>query len=78
MLYGEIRSTVPLRYKYRLVEEGHHFSNEDGVYYRNSKVYRIKIDKETNKEISKELILDNHSKVMYDYSLIPKDEIKVN
>ena len=24
----------------------------------------------------KELILDNHSEVMYDYDLIPKDEIR--
>lgn len=75
MLYGEIRSTVPLDFRYKLVEEGHHFSNEDGIYYRNSKVYRIKTDKETKEEISKELILNNHSKVMYDYSLIPKEEI---
>ena len=49
---------------------------EDGIFYRISKVYRIKYDKETNKEIKKELILNNHSRVMYDYSLIPKDEIK--
>ena len=76
MLYGEIRSTVPLDYKYKLVEEGHHFAMEDGVFYRNSKVYRIKIDKETGKEIKKELVLNNHSRVMYDYSLIPKDQIK--
>ncbi len=76
MLYGEIRSTVPINYKYKLVEEGHHYAMENGIYYRNSKVYRIKTDKETGKEIKKELILDNHSRVMYDYSLIPKDEIK--
>ena len=49
---------------------------ENGIYYRKSKVYRIKTDKETGKEIKKELILNNHSRVMYDYSLIPKDEIK--
>ena len=76
MIYGEIRSTVPIDYKYKLVEEGHHFAMEDGIFYRISKVYRIKYDKETNKEIKKELILNNHSRVMYDYSLIPKDEIK--
>ena len=76
MVYGEIRSTVPINYKYKLVEEGHHYAMEDGIYYRNSKVYRIKTDKETGKEIKKELILNNHSRVMYDYSLIPKDEIK--
>ena len=75
MLYGEIRSTVPIKYKYKLVEEGHHFKMEDGIFYRNSKVYKIKMDKETGEEIEKELILENHSRVMYDYSLIPKDEI---
>ena len=39
-------------------------------------VYKITIDKETNQEINKELILDNHSEVLYDYNLIPKDQIK--
>ena len=33
--------------------------------------------RENNEEIRKELILNNHSKVMYDYNLIPKEEIRV-
>lgn len=79
MLYGEIRSIVPLERRYKIVEEDNYYSKEfDGKYYRNSKVYRIIIDKKTKKEIKKELILDNHSKVMYDYSLIPKEEIRVS
>ena len=78
MLYGEIRSTVPLNEKYKIVEEDNHYAqDEDGVFYRNSKVYRIITDKETKEEIKKELILNNHSKVMYDYDLIPKEEIRV-
>lgn len=78
MLYGELRSTAPLKEKYKLVEEGHHFAkDEDGIFYRNSKVYRIITNKETGEEIKKELILDNHSKVMYDYDLIPKEEIRM-
>lgn len=76
MLYGELRGTKPINYKYRLVEEDHHFAMEDGIFYRISKVYRIKTDKETGKDIKKELILDNHSRVMYDYDLIPKDQIR--
>ena len=76
-LYGEIRGMVPLKEKYKIIEEDNHYAkDEKGVFYRNSKVYRIIIDKETNKEIKKELILDNHSKVMYDYSLIPENEIR--
>lgn len=78
MIYGEIRGTKPISYKYRLVEEDSHFAMEDGIFYRNSKVYRIKTDKETGKDIKKELILDNHSRVMYDYDLIPKDQIREN
>lgn len=79
MLYGEIRSTVTLKEKYKIVEEDNHYAkDEDGIFYRNSKVYRIITNKETNEQIKKELILDNHSKVMYDYELIPKEEIRSN
>ena len=77
-LYGEIRSIVPLKEKYKIVEEDDHYAkDEDGIFYRNSKVYRIIIDKKTNQERKKEVILDNHSQVMYDYNLIPKEEIRV-
>lgn len=77
-LYGEIRSTTPLKEKYKIIEEDNHYAkDEDGIFYRNSKVYRIIIDKKTKQEIKKELILNNHSQVMYDYDLIPKEEIRV-
>lgn len=76
MIYGEIRGTKPIDYKYKLVEEDSHYAMEDGIFYRNSKVYRIKTDLKTKKVIKKELILDNHSRVMYDYDLIPKDQIR--
>ena len=75
-LCGELRSEKEYPYRYKLVEENHHFSLEDGKYYRISQVYRIAIDRKTNEEIRKELILDNHSEVMYDYDLIPKDQVR--
>lgn len=79
MLYGEIRSIEPLKEKYKIVEEDNHYAkDEDGIFYRNSKVYRIITDKETKQEIKKELVLDNHSRVMYDYDLIPKEEVRMN
>lgn len=79
MLYGEIRSTIPLKEKYKIVEEDSYYAKEkDGLFYRNSKVYRIITDRESKRNIKKELILDNHSKVMYDYKLIPKEEIRMN
>ncbi len=75
-LCGELRSERPFPYRYRLSEEDHHYSREGDLYYRNSKVFRTVIDKETGSEIRKELVLNNHSKVMYDYSFIPKEEIR--
>ncbi len=75
-LCGELRSEREFPYRYKLIEENHHFKKENDKYYRISQVYRIVIDRKTNEEVRKELILDNHSEVMYDYSLIPKDEIR--
>lgn len=76
-LYGEIRSNVELKEKYKIVEEDNYYAKDiDGKFYRNSKVYRIIMDKETHEEKKKELILNNHSQVMYDYDLIPKEQIR--
>ncbi len=76
ILCGELRSEKEFPYRYKLTEENHHFRKENDKYYRVSQVYKITIDKKTNEEIKKELILDNHSEVMYDYSLIPESEIR--
>ncbi len=75
-LCGELRTTKAYPYYYKLVEENHHFKKEGNDFYRNSQVYRLVIDRETDKEVIKELILDNHSKVMYDHSLIPTTQIR--
>lgn len=75
-LCGELRSEKPFPYRYKLVEEDHHFQKEGNDFYRVSKVFRLVIDRETNKEIDRELLLDNHSLVLYDSSLIPKNEIR--
>ena len=72
---GELRSERAIPYRYKLVEENHHFQKEGDKYFRISQVYRIVIDRNTNEEVRKELILDNHSEVLYDYNLIPKEEI---
>lgn len=76
ILCGELRSEKEFPYRYKLIEENHHFKKEKDKYYRISQVYRLVIDKKTNQEIKKELILNNHSEVMYDYQLIPETEIR--
>ena len=75
-LCGELRSERVFPCRYKLVEEDSHFRKECDKYYRVSKVYRIVTDRLTNEELYKELILDNHSAVLYDYSLIPKEQIR--
>ena len=77
-LYGELRSEKEFPWKYEIIEEDHHFQKEGEKYYRVSKIYRNKIEKSTGKILEKKLIWDNHSRVMFDYELIPKELIKIN
>ena len=73
-LCGELRSCKPFTFVYRITEENHGYTEEEGVFYRVSQVYRLTLDRSRN-IIKRELILNNHSKVMYDYSLIPEKQI---
>lgn len=73
-LFGELRTPAAFPYIYRITEENQGYVEEDGVFYRVSRVYRITLDRE-RRVLRRELVLDNHSKVLYDYSLIPRDQI---
>ena len=75
-LCGELRAERQFPFRYRLTEENHHFTMENGKYYRVSQVWRSVIDRASGETSRRELILDNHSEVMYDYSLIPQDQIR--
>lgn len=75
-LCGELRSEKPFKYRYKLVEENHHFAKEGEDYFRISQIYRHVIDRETGEVVKRELVLDNHSRVMYDHSFIPKEQIR--
>lgn len=70
-LYAELRCERPLPCRYRIVEEEHHFQKEGGKYYRVSKIYKETLDAQTGQLLHRELVLDNHSEVMYDPALIP-------
>lgn len=73
----ELRCGKPFSESYRIVEEEHHFTkDENGCYFRKSKIYREIIDKETGQLKKRELKWDNKSKVMFDPSLIPTDQIR--
>jgi len=75
-LHAELRSAKPFPYSYELIEEDHHFKKEGEHYYRNSKIYRLVTDRESGELVDKELILNNHSKVMFDHALIPEELIR--
>lgn len=74
-LCGELRSERQYPCRYKLYEEGNRFVEENGKWYRLSKVRRSVIDRATGEELRRELILDNHSLVMYDPVLIPPEQI---
>jgi len=74
-LWGELRSERPFAHRCDLEEEGHHFQKEGETYFRVSKIYRRTFDQNTGELVEKKLVWDNHSEVMFDYSLIPKEQI---
>lgn len=77
ILHAELRTTEPYPTTYRLSEDDHHFHLEpNGKYYRISKIYRETIDRATGETINRELNWDNHSEVMFDYDMIPKEQIR--
>lgn len=74
-LCGELRSNKEEKYSYHIHAEDVFFSRENGIVYRNGKVYRTKIDKTTGNTIEKKLIRENHAKVCYDTSNLDIIEI---
>lgn len=75
-LHGELRSLREFPWCYDLVEENHHFKKEGEKYYRISRIYKRTLDRSTGNTLEKKLVLDNHSEVMFDYTLIPAELIR--
>ena len=75
-LHAALLSESPLPWRYKLVEEDHHFQKEGERCYRVSKIYRVTTDAETGEVLEKKLILDNHSEVMFDPALIPPELLR--
>ena len=73
-LYGELRSLQPFDHTWSVVEEDAGYVKEDGIFFRISRVYQLCHDAAGNL-IDRRLILNNHSRVLYDYNLIPQVQI---
>lgn len=65
-LCGELRADKIMDTSYHITSEDEHFVREGDTVYRKGKVYRSTIDKKTGNVIKKELLHENHAKVMYD------------
>lgn len=76
MLHAELRSENNYPVNYEIVEEDHHFYQKNEKYYRKSKIYCESFDDISGEKLDKELIWDNNSEVMFDYELIPKEQIR--
>ena len=75
-LCGELRAAKPFAQRYRITEEDHHFAREaDGEYYRCSRIYRLTLDA-AGQVTDKTLLLQNHSRVLYDPALIPPEQLR--
>lgn len=73
-LCGELRSLRPFPFRYRLEETDSRYVREGENYYRCSEVWRLTLD-EQRREVGRELLLKNHSRVMYSPALIPPEEL---
>lgn len=78
VLHAALRSERELPYTYDILEENHHFKKEKEKFYRISKIYKATLSKTSGDMVEKTLIWDNHSEVMFDYGLIPKDQIRLS
>ena len=76
VLHAALRSERELPYTYDILEENHHFTKEKEKFYRISKIYKATLSKTSGDMVEKTLIWDNHSEVMFDYGLIPRDQIR--
>lgn len=77
ILHAELRTIKEYPNTYRIVEDDHHFHKEDnGSFYRISKIYRETVSRASGELINRELSWNNHSKVMFDTDLIPKEQIR--
>lgn len=73
-MYGELRSLHPYAHTWSIEEKDAGFVQEDGVFYRVSKISQLCHEKDGN-IIDRRLISNNHFRVLYDYDLIPQDQI---
>lgn len=69
-LRGELRCTAPSDHVWHISCEEEYFSREMDGWYRNNKVFRRKVDKNTGNTLERALLQQAHARVLYDESYI--------
>lgn len=74
-LQGELRTTEPFSYSYKVIERDHRFTYvaHEKKYYRENALYQVRIDRRTGKHVDERLLYRNHSEVKY----IPNPDVHV-
>jgi vancomycin resistance protein VanW len=76
-LCGELLCSRELPVRYRIEERDHHYQKEsDGWYYRVSEIWKKTIDRASGGTLEETMIFKNHSRVLFDESLIPPEQIR--
>ncbi|GIM30271.1 hypothetical protein CPJCM30710_29370 [Clostridium polyendosporum] len=75
-LCGELRALNQEDKAYHIIEKDLYFNEENGKYYRNNKIYRKVVDKANGNTVKEELIMYNHSEVLYDSKFIKPELIR--
>ena len=76
-LNGELRAQHALDTAYHIQEKDAYFVQEpDGNWYRHNQIYQRVVDKRSGNTVRNQMILENHSRVLYDPSLIPPASIR--
>ena len=74
-LCGELRAAKALAVRYHIKAENEYFCREADQVFRCNTIYRSCVDAATGRLLSRELIKENHARVMYDPSgLVVQDE----
>lgn len=65
-LHGELRAQRELPVRYHVRAQDEFFSREGDTVYRNNCIVRTCVDKQTGELLSREVLKQNHAKVLYD------------
>lgn len=75
-LCGELYCVRRLPVRFRIEERSHHYRRDPDGLYRNSEIWKKEIERATGAALRETLVFRNHSRVLYDESLVPPEEIR--